>query len=181
MRCAKPGVHRRSPARMNEKASRGLAEGWCAALLRQFQRRCGRDAVPVHSIRQAAISRNASRRIWASGSLRAREMEFEVKDMSCDGCANSISHAVTGADPVAKLDIDVATKVVRIESAPPSERCCRVCFESIARYVVVRNQHYAIDIAPASHNDMCDKRLQRRWNRFVGHQQEGTRRLESSE
>jgi hypothetical protein len=28
---------------------------------------------------------------------------------------------------------------------------------------------------------MCDKRLQRRWNRFVGHQQEGTRRLESSE
>jgi copper chaperone len=70
-------------------------------------------------------------------------MEFEVKDMSCDGCANSISHAVTGADPVAKLDIDVATKVVRIESAPPSE--------------------------------------QRRWNRFVGHQQEGTRRLESSE
>jgi copper chaperone len=53
-------------------------------------------------------------------------MEFEVKDMSCDGCANSISHAVTGVDPVAKLDIDVATKVVRIESALPSERCCRV-------------------------------------------------------
>ena len=86
-------------------------------------------------------------------------MEFEVKDMSCDGCANSIRRAVTCADPAAKLDIDVATKVVRIESALPSERSCRACFESIVRYVVVRNKYYAIDIAPVSHNDICDKRL----------------------
>ena len=56
-------------------------------------------------------------------------MEFEVKDMSCDGCANSIRRAVTGADPVAKLDIDVATKVVRIESALPSERLVAIIEE----------------------------------------------------
>ena len=56
-------------------------------------------------------------------------MEFEVKDMSCDGCANSIRRAVTCADPAAKLDIDVATKVVRIESALPSERLVAIIEE----------------------------------------------------
>ena len=40
------------------------------------------------------------------------------------------SGAVTGADPVAKLDIDVATKVVRIESALPSERLVGIVEEA---------------------------------------------------
>lgn len=44
-------------------------------------------------------------------------MKFEVKDMSCGGCANAITRAVTAADPRAILEIDVATKVVAIDSA----------------------------------------------------------------
>ncbi|MFM0412546.1 MULTISPECIES: heavy-metal-associated domain-containing protein [Paraburkholderia] len=44
-------------------------------------------------------------------------MEFEVKDMSCGGCANSITRAVTNADPAAKLRIDVTAKIVKIDSA----------------------------------------------------------------
>lgn len=53
-------------------------------------------------------------------------MEFEVKDMSCGGCANSITRAVTTADPAAKLDIDVITKKVKINSALPAERLVAV-------------------------------------------------------
>ncbi|WP_233869765.1 heavy-metal-associated domain-containing protein [Paraburkholderia adhaesiva] len=47
-------------------------------------------------------------------------MKFEVKDMSCGGCANAITRAVTAIDPHATLEIDVATKVVKIESVTES-------------------------------------------------------------
>ncbi|EMH2964166.1 heavy-metal-associated domain-containing protein [Burkholderia multivorans] len=49
-------------------------------------------------------------------------MEFEVQDMTCGGCANAITRAVTAADPGAKLDIDVAAKIVKVESAQGAER-----------------------------------------------------------
>jgi copper chaperone len=57
-------------------------------------------------------------------------MEFVIKDMSCGGCANSITRAVTSVDPGAKLDIDVTTKVVRIDSALPIERLVAVIKEA---------------------------------------------------
>lgn len=44
-------------------------------------------------------------------------MELEVKDMSCGGCANAITRAVTTADPQATVHIDVAKKVVAVDSA----------------------------------------------------------------
>ncbi|MFM0292171.1 MULTISPECIES: heavy-metal-associated domain-containing protein [Paraburkholderia] len=53
-------------------------------------------------------------------------MEFEVKDMSCGGCANSITHAVTTVNPDAKLNIDVAARIVKIESNLSSERLAAV-------------------------------------------------------
>jgi copper chaperone len=43
-------------------------------------------------------------------------MKFEVKDMSCGGCANAITRAVTAVDPRATVEINIATKVVQIES-----------------------------------------------------------------
>ncbi|MFM0124574.1 MULTISPECIES: heavy-metal-associated domain-containing protein [Paraburkholderia] len=49
-------------------------------------------------------------------------MEFEVKDMSCGGCANAITRAVTSVDPAAKVDVDVSTKIVKIDSALAPER-----------------------------------------------------------
>ncbi|AJX16334.1 heavy-metal-associated domain-containing protein [Burkholderia ubonensis] len=49
-------------------------------------------------------------------------MEFEVQDMTCGGCANAITRAVTAADPGAKLDIDVAAKRVTVQSTQPAER-----------------------------------------------------------
>jgi copper chaperone len=54
------------------------------------------------------------------------KMEFEVKDMSCGGCARSITRAVTSVDPTAKLDFDIATKIVKVDSALPSERLIAV-------------------------------------------------------
>ncbi|MFL9922004.1 heavy-metal-associated domain-containing protein [Paraburkholderia fungorum] len=57
-------------------------------------------------------------------------MEFEVKDMSCGGCANSITRAVTSVDPAARLDIDVTTKVVKIDSALPLDRLVAVIEEA---------------------------------------------------
>lgn len=44
-------------------------------------------------------------------------MKFEVKDMSCGGCANAITRAVAAVDAQATVEINIATKVVQIESA----------------------------------------------------------------
>jgi copper chaperone len=41
--------------------------------------------------------------------------------LSCGGCANSITRAVTSVDPEATLEIDVTTKIVKIDSALPPE------------------------------------------------------------
>ncbi|PCE31467.1 heavy-metal-associated domain-containing protein [Burkholderia ubonensis] len=49
-------------------------------------------------------------------------MEFEVQDMTCGGCANAITRAVTAADPAATLDIDVAAKRVSVQSTQSAER-----------------------------------------------------------
>lgn len=56
------------------------------------------------------------------------KMEFEVTDMSCGGCANSITRALISADPTAKLDIDIdiATRIVKVDSVLPSERLVAV-------------------------------------------------------
>lgn len=43
-------------------------------------------------------------------------MELIIEDMTCGGCAASISRVVEGLDPNAKLKIDVAGKRVAIDS-----------------------------------------------------------------
>lgn len=49
-------------------------------------------------------------------------MKFEIPDMSCGGCANAITRAVTGLDPAAKLDVDVPVKIVTVTSTLPPAR-----------------------------------------------------------
>ena len=48
-------------------------------------------------------------------------MKFEVKDMSCGGCANAITQAITQEDAAAKVAIDVAGKVVEVDSTVSQE------------------------------------------------------------
>jgi copper chaperone len=43
-------------------------------------------------------------------------MELEVKEMTCGYCARVITKAVKEVDAQAKVDIDVRTKTVRIDS-----------------------------------------------------------------
>jgi copper chaperone len=45
------------------------------------------------------------------------KMELEVKDMTCGHCAGVVTKAVKDVDERAKVDIDVAARIVRIESA----------------------------------------------------------------
>ena len=43
-------------------------------------------------------------------------MELQINDMTCGGCAASITRAVRQVDAAATLDIDVATHAVKISS-----------------------------------------------------------------
>ncbi|RZF27962.1 copper chaperone [Paraburkholderia sp. UYCP14C] len=49
-------------------------------------------------------------------------MEFNVADMACGGCASAISRAIANMDPTAKVQIDVATKTVKVESSMKQEQ-----------------------------------------------------------
>ncbi|SEQ18025.1 copper chaperone [Solimonas aquatica] len=42
--------------------------------------------------------------------------EFEVKDMNCNHCVQSVTRAIQSQDPGAKVSIDLATKRVKVES-----------------------------------------------------------------
>ncbi|MFL9911029.1 heavy-metal-associated domain-containing protein [Paraburkholderia sp. RL17-337-BIB-A] len=57
-------------------------------------------------------------------------MEFEIPDMSCGGCANAITRALTSLDPAAKLDVDVPAKIVTVTSALPTARIIEAIAEA---------------------------------------------------
>ncbi|MBA3323992.1 MAG: heavy-metal-associated domain-containing protein [Rhodobacteraceae bacterium] len=41
---------------------------------------------------------------------------FQVPNMTCGGCAKSVTKAVQSIDPQAKVDIDLPTKCINVES-----------------------------------------------------------------
>ncbi|SDH17541.1 heavy-metal-associated domain-containing protein [Pelagibacterium luteolum] len=43
-------------------------------------------------------------------------MEFHIDNMTCGGCAKSVTKAIQSVDPEAKVDIDLGAKVVRVTS-----------------------------------------------------------------
>lgn len=43
-------------------------------------------------------------------------IEFEVKDMSCGHCASVITKTVKAVDPQAKVEVDLGSKKVRVNS-----------------------------------------------------------------
>jgi copper chaperone len=48
-------------------------------------------------------------------------MEFQVNDMSCGGCARSITNSVKQVDPAASVDVDIAQKTVKVTSSVSPE------------------------------------------------------------
>ena len=49
-------------------------------------------------------------------------IELIVSDMRCNQCADAIRGAVSGVDPAATTEMDIAAKWVRIESTQPATR-----------------------------------------------------------
>lgn len=52
--------------------------------------------------------------------------EFRVDDMTCGHCAATITEAVKALDPAGRVEIDLAAKSVRVESALSAERIAAV-------------------------------------------------------
>jgi copper chaperone len=46
-------------------------------------------------------------------------MRFHIENMTCGGCARSVTKAVETVDPKAKINADPVTKTVTIDSALP--------------------------------------------------------------
>ncbi|MCX0333992.1 heavy-metal-associated domain-containing protein [Acinetobacter radioresistens] len=44
-------------------------------------------------------------------------MKLLIENMTCGGCARGVTATIHEIDPNAKVDIDLATKVVSVESA----------------------------------------------------------------
>ena len=51
--------------------------------------------------------------------------QFNVPDMTCGHCADTITKAVKAQDPNAKVDIDLAGHLVKVESALPQDKIAR--------------------------------------------------------
>ena len=49
-------------------------------------------------------------------------MNLHIENMTCGGCARSVTAAIKDVDPAATVTIDLASKRVHIESAQPAER-----------------------------------------------------------
>ncbi|MCL4184424.1 MAG: heavy-metal-associated domain-containing protein [Burkholderiaceae bacterium] len=45
---------------------------------------------------------------------------FDVKGMSCNHCVKSVTAAVQAIDPAARIDVDLAQGVVKVESGQPA-------------------------------------------------------------
>jgi len=43
-------------------------------------------------------------------------MQFRIDNMTCGGCARSVTKAIHSVDPQAKVDIDLPLKRVNVES-----------------------------------------------------------------
>lgn len=43
-------------------------------------------------------------------------VQFHVAGMTCGGCARSVTNAVKGVDADATVDVDLATKLVAVDS-----------------------------------------------------------------
>ena len=47
--------------------------------------------------------------------------QFNVQGMNCGHCVKAINAAVTALDSAAKVDVDLASRTVRVQSSQPAE------------------------------------------------------------
>jgi copper chaperone len=51
-----------------------------------------------------------------------KTMKLRIDAMTCGGCARSVTATIKDLDPNATVQIDVATKIVEIESTAPQQK-----------------------------------------------------------
>lgn len=57
-------------------------------------------------------------------------LRFHVPNMTCGGCARSVTKALSSIDPTARIDIEPSMREVRIESSVEEERILNVLKEA---------------------------------------------------
>ncbi len=57
-------------------------------------------------------------------------MELKIENMTCGGCAKSVTKAIQSVDANAKIEADPATRLVRIETAASSDALQKVLEEA---------------------------------------------------
>lgn len=48
--------------------------------------------------------------------------ELKVEGMSCNHCVNAVTKSVQAVDPAAKVDVDLASQTVRVNSSASMEQ-----------------------------------------------------------
>ncbi|MBL8510059.1 MAG: heavy-metal-associated domain-containing protein [Betaproteobacteria bacterium] len=57
-------------------------------------------------------------------------MQFTLNDMSCGHCAAAVTKAIKALDAEAKIDIDLSTKLVKVESLAKAEDLAQALTEA---------------------------------------------------
>lgn len=56
--------------------------------------------------------------------------EFQVEKMTCGGCANGVKRSVQGIDSSAKVDVDLSSRTVRVDTEVDIDRVKAVIIEA---------------------------------------------------
>ncbi|MEO5759448.1 MAG: heavy-metal-associated domain-containing protein [Mesorhizobium sp.] len=57
-------------------------------------------------------------------------MELRIENMTCGGCAKSVTKAIQSVDPNAKIETNPAARMVKVETTAPSAALQRVLEEA---------------------------------------------------
>ena len=57
-------------------------------------------------------------------------IQFNIPQMSCGHCARAVTEAVKEVDPQAKVDVDLATKKVNVESQAEHQKLVEALSEA---------------------------------------------------
>lgn len=53
-------------------------------------------------------------------------MQLRIEDMTCGGCAKSVTAAITSVDPDAKVEANPASRMVKVETSAPKDKILTV-------------------------------------------------------
>lgn len=57
-------------------------------------------------------------------------MQLRIEDMTCGGCAKSVTAAITSVDPGAKVEANPAARTVEVETSATDARILKVLDEA---------------------------------------------------